>query len=121
VVPGYAPVSSSEAASKAREAPQKALAIDDSHAAQMIELSKRGYEDPAFIGFIYAKAGDKYQAFAGLEKGLQESRTAFNIERPTTWRIRCTPIRAMRICLSGWECRSSRGQCGRKPARLARH
>jgi serine/threonine protein kinase/Tfp pilus assembly protein PilF len=41
-------------------------------AAQMIELSKRRYEDPAFIGFIYAKAGDKDQAFAWLEKGLQE-------------------------------------------------
>ncbi|MGC2247695.1 MAG: protein kinase [Terriglobales bacterium] len=40
--------------------------------AQMIELSKRRYEDPALIGYIYAKAGDKDQAFAWLEKGLQE-------------------------------------------------
>ena len=41
-------------------------------AAQMIELSKRRYEDPAFIGFIYAKAGERDQAFAFLEKGLKE-------------------------------------------------
>ncbi len=41
-------------------------------AAQMTELNKRRYEDPAFIGFIYAKAGDKDQAFAWLEKGLKE-------------------------------------------------
>jgi tetratricopeptide (TPR) repeat protein len=41
-------------------------------AAQMTELSKHRYEDPAFIGFIYAKAGDKDQAFAWIEKGLKE-------------------------------------------------
>jgi hypothetical protein len=38
----------------------------------MTELSKHRYEDPAFIGFIYAKAGDKDQAFAWIEKGLKE-------------------------------------------------
>jgi len=41
-------------------------------ARQMVELSKRRYEDPAVVGFIYAKAGDKDQAFAWLEKGLKE-------------------------------------------------
>ncbi len=41
-------------------------------AEQEVALSKRRYEDPAFIGFIYAKAGDKDQAFAWLEKGLKE-------------------------------------------------
>lgn len=41
-------------------------------AAQMVALSKRRYEDPAFIGSIYAKAGDKEQAFLWLEKGLKE-------------------------------------------------
>ena len=37
-----------------------------------MELSKRRYEDPALIGFIYAKADEKDQAFAWLEKGLKE-------------------------------------------------
>jgi serine/threonine protein kinase/Tfp pilus assembly protein PilF len=41
-------------------------------AAQVIELSERRYEDPAFIGLIFAKEGDKDQAFAWLEKGLKE-------------------------------------------------
>ncbi|MGH9641685.1 MAG: protein kinase domain-containing protein [Terriglobales bacterium] len=41
-------------------------------AEQMRGLSKRRYEDPAVIGFIYAKAGDKDQAFAWLEKGYNE-------------------------------------------------
>jgi eukaryotic-like serine/threonine-protein kinase len=41
-------------------------------AKQEVELSKRRYEDPAFIGFIYAAMGDKDQAFAWLEKGLKE-------------------------------------------------
>ena len=41
-------------------------------AEQEVELSKRRYEDPALIGFIYAKAGEKDQAFAWLEKGLKE-------------------------------------------------
>jgi eukaryotic-like serine/threonine-protein kinase len=45
-------------------------------AKQLIELSKRRYEDPAFIGFVYAKAGDKDQAFAWLEKGLKEKSDA---------------------------------------------
>ena len=41
-------------------------------ARQEVELSRRRYEDPAWIGFIYAKAGDRDQAFAWLEKGLKE-------------------------------------------------
>jgi tetratricopeptide (TPR) repeat protein len=45
-------------------------------AKQQEELSKRHYEDPAFIGFVYAKAGDKDQAFAWLEKGLKEKSDA---------------------------------------------
>jgi hypothetical protein len=35
-------------------------------------LSKRQYEDPAIIGSIYARAGEKDQAFAWLEKGYKE-------------------------------------------------
>jgi eukaryotic-like serine/threonine-protein kinase len=41
-------------------------------AAEMTALSKRRYEDPAFIGVIYAAVGDKDQAFAWLEKGFKE-------------------------------------------------
>jgi TolB-like protein/Tfp pilus assembly protein PilF len=41
-------------------------------AAQEVALSKRQYEDPASIGFIYARAGDKDQAFAWLEKAYKE-------------------------------------------------
>jgi eukaryotic-like serine/threonine-protein kinase len=41
-------------------------------AKQETELSKRRYEDPAFIGFIYAAAGNKDEAFAWLEKGYKE-------------------------------------------------
>jgi serine/threonine protein kinase/Tfp pilus assembly protein PilF len=43
---------------------------------QEVALSKRRYEDPAFIGFIYAKAGDKDEAFAWLEKGFKEKSDA---------------------------------------------
>jgi len=35
-------------------------------------LSKRRYEDPAVIGFTYAVAGEKDEAFAWLEKGVKE-------------------------------------------------
>jgi serine/threonine protein kinase/Tfp pilus assembly protein PilF len=45
-------------------------------AKQLVDLSKRRYEDPAFIGFIYAQAGDKDQAFAWLEKGFAEKSDA---------------------------------------------
>jgi eukaryotic-like serine/threonine-protein kinase len=41
-------------------------------AEQEVALSKRRYEDPAFIGFIYAAMGDKDNAFAWLEKGYKE-------------------------------------------------
>ncbi len=35
-------------------------------------LSKRRYEDPAFVGSIYALAGDKDEAFVWIEKGFAE-------------------------------------------------
>jgi len=41
-------------------------------AEQESALSKRRYEDPARVGEAYARAGDKDQAFAWLEKGFQE-------------------------------------------------
>jgi tetratricopeptide (TPR) repeat protein len=46
-------------------------------AKQEVELSKRRYEDPAFIGYIYAAMGDKDQAFAWLEKGFKEKSDTF--------------------------------------------
>jgi eukaryotic-like serine/threonine-protein kinase len=45
-------------------------------AAQEEELSKRQYEDPAYIGFIHALAGEKDQAFAWLEKAFKEKSEA---------------------------------------------
>jgi eukaryotic-like serine/threonine-protein kinase len=39
-------------------------------------LSKRRYEDPAYIGFVCASAGDKDEAFAWLEKGFKEKSEA---------------------------------------------
>ena len=45
-------------------------------AEQEKELSKHEYEDPAVIAFIYARAGDKDQAFAWLEKGYKEKSEA---------------------------------------------
>ncbi|HXY50886.1 MAG TPA: protein kinase [Terriglobales bacterium] len=45
-------------------------------AEQEKELNKRRYEDPAFVGFIYARAGDKDQAFAWLEKAFKEKSDA---------------------------------------------
>ncbi len=41
-------------------------------AGQLKERSKNHYEDPAFIGFLYAQAGDKDEAFVWLEKGFKE-------------------------------------------------
>jgi tetratricopeptide (TPR) repeat protein len=41
-------------------------------AEQEKELSKRQYEDPGQIAFIYAAMGDKDQAFAWLEKAYKE-------------------------------------------------
>ncbi len=57
----------------ARSGPQPALR---EWAKQEVELSKRRYEDPALIGFIYATAGDKDQAFEWLEKGFKEKSDA---------------------------------------------
>jgi len=45
-------------------------------AKQEVELSKRQYEDPAFIAMIYAWMGDKDQTFAWLEKGLKDKSDA---------------------------------------------
>ena len=39
-------------------------------------LSQRQYEDPGFIGFAYAAAGEKDEAFAWLEKGFKEKSEA---------------------------------------------
>lgn len=39
-------------------------------------LSKRRYEDPAYVGFTYAAAGEKDEAFAWLEKGFKEKSEA---------------------------------------------
>jgi tetratricopeptide (TPR) repeat protein len=39
-------------------------------------LSKRRYEDPAYIGFVCAAAGQKDEAFAWLEKGFKEKSEA---------------------------------------------
>ena len=45
-------------------------------AAQMVDLSKRRYQDPGRHRCVYAKAGDKDHAFAWLEKGLKEKSDA---------------------------------------------
>ena len=52
-----------------RSGPQAALR---EWANQEKELSKGRYEDPAFIGFVYAAAGEKDEAFAWLEKAFKE-------------------------------------------------
>ena len=46
-------------------------------AGQEVELSKRRYEDPAYIGGVFALAGDKDKAFAWLEKGFTEKSDYF--------------------------------------------
>jgi eukaryotic-like serine/threonine-protein kinase len=45
-------------------------------AEQEKELSKRRYEDPALIGYIYARAGNRDEAFAWLEKAFKEKSEA---------------------------------------------
>jgi serine/threonine protein kinase/Tfp pilus assembly protein PilF len=45
-------------------------------AEQEKELNKRRYEDPALIGYIYARAGNKDEAFAWLEKAFKEKSEA---------------------------------------------
>lgn len=53
-------------------------------AKQEVELSKRQYEDPAFIAFIYARLGDKDQTFAWLEKGFKDKSDAMEYIKSST-------------------------------------
>jgi serine/threonine protein kinase len=46
------------------------------YAEQEKELSKRRYEDPAYVGYVLAAAGEKDEAFAWLEKGFKEKSEA---------------------------------------------
>jgi serine/threonine-protein kinase len=63
------------------------------------QLAKRRYVDPGFIGYQYAKLGDKDQAFAWLEKGLTRRRqTACSTSRLLMPWIPCAPTRATPIC-----------------------
>jgi serine/threonine protein kinase/tetratricopeptide (TPR) repeat protein len=54
-------------------------------AAQEKALSKRRYEDPAFIGFAYAAAGEKDEAFAWLEKGFKEKSEGMQYIKLVHW------------------------------------
>jgi len=54
-------------------------------AAQEKALSKRQYEDPAFVGFAYAAAGEKGEAFAWLEKGFQQKSEAMQYIKLVVW------------------------------------
>jgi serine/threonine protein kinase/Tfp pilus assembly protein PilF len=67
--PEYVAIDKEVSKAYARSGAQAAL---EEWARQEAELSKRRYEDPALIGFIYAKAGHKDEAFAWLEKGFKE-------------------------------------------------
>jgi eukaryotic-like serine/threonine-protein kinase len=58
---------------------------------QEVALSKRRYEDPAFIGLIYAAANDRDQAFAWLEKGYKEKSDSIQYVKTTRW---VDPIRS---------------------------
>ena len=53
----------------ARSGPQAAVR---EWAEQEKALSKKQYEDPAFVASVYAAAGEKDEAFAWLEKGFKE-------------------------------------------------
>ena len=71
--PEYAAIAEEVGKVYARSGVQAALR---EWAEQEKALSKRRYEDPAFIGFICARAGEKDQAFAWLEKAVQEKSEA---------------------------------------------
>ena len=71
--PEYAAIAEEVGKVYARSGVQAALR---EWAEQEKALSKRQYEDPAFIGFICARAGEKDQAFAWLEKAVQEKSEA---------------------------------------------
>ena len=57
----------------ARSGPQAAL---HEWAQQEKALSRKRYEDPAYIGFVCAAAGEKDEAFAWLEKAVKEKSNA---------------------------------------------
>ena len=71
--PEYAAIAEEVGKVYARSGVQAALR---EWAEQEKALSKRQYEDPASIGFICARAGEKDQAFAWLEKAVQEKSEA---------------------------------------------
>jgi len=48
-------------------------------------LSERQYEDPGGVGFAYAAAGEKDEAFAWLEKGFQEKSEAMQYIKLAAW------------------------------------
>ena len=48
-------------------------------------LSKRQYEDPGFVGFAYAAAGEKDEAFAWLERGFQEKSETMQYVKLASW------------------------------------
>ena len=48
-------------------------------------LSKREYEDPAGVGFAYAAAGEKDEAFAWLEKGFKEKSEGMQYIKFVVW------------------------------------
>jgi eukaryotic-like serine/threonine-protein kinase len=54
-------------------------------AAQEKALSKRQYEDPAYVAFAYAAAGEKDEAFAWLEKGFKEKSEAMQYVKLVHW------------------------------------
>jgi len=54
-------------------------------AAQEKALSQRQYEDPAYVGFAYAAAGDKDEGFAWLEKGFKEKSEAMQYIKIVHW------------------------------------
>jgi len=61
-------------------------------------LSKRQYEDPGGVGFAYAAAGEKDEAFAWLEKGFQQSPKPCNTSRLHLGSNLCVPTLGMQTC-----------------------
>jgi eukaryotic-like serine/threonine-protein kinase len=69
----YVPIYKEVGKAYARSGSQGAL---EEWAKQESELSKRQYEDPAYIAYIYAAAGNKNDAFAWFEKAFKEKSDA---------------------------------------------
>ena len=67
--PEYTAIFDEVAKTNARSGPQAAVR---EWADQEKALAKRRYEDPAFVGFTCAAAGENDEAFAWLEKGFRE-------------------------------------------------